>query len=222
MAHRIWRATLNIASVFAVLAAFAVNNPVKPAGPIVIMAYGDSLTAGFMLPPDKAFPVQLEKALRERGHDVRVINAGVSGDTAAEGLARAEWTLSEPADAVILELGANDALRGIDPAETERALDALLAKFKARGMDVLLAGMEAPRNMGRDYADRFRDVFERLRLKYDTVFYPFFLEGVALRPELNMADGIHPTAEGVAVIVQSILPSVEALIERVKLRKGAS
>ncbi len=222
MAKVIWRTILGIASALACLSASGVNNPVRADDTIVIMAYGDSLTAGFMLRPQEAFPVQLEKALRERGHNVRVINAGVSGDTAAEGLARADWTLSEPADAVILELGANDALRGIDPAETEKALDALIAKFKERGMDVLIAGMEAPRNMGRDYAETFAALFPRLSLKYDTLLYPFFLEGVALRPELNMADGIHPTAEGVGVIVQSILPSVEALIERVKRRKGAS
>lgn len=224
MLKGIWRETLTIASVLAVLTAVAPNIPVKAAdqGPIVLLAYGDSLTAGYQLRPEQAFPVQLERALKARGHNVRVINGGVSGDTASDGLQRAEWTLAEKADAVILELGANDALRGIDPAETEKALDQLVAMFQSRGMEVLVAGMEAPRNMGQDYAAAFKTVFERLQRKYNTLFYPFFLEGVALRPELNQPDGIHPTAEGVKIIVNSILPSVEKLIERVKARRGAS
>jgi len=182
----------------------------------VIVAFGDSLVAGYQLPPGKSFPAQLEDALREEGRNVRVINAGVSGDTTADALARLDWALPDDADAVIVELGANDALRGFDLAETRRALDEILEKLTARGLPVLLAGMEAPRNYGEDYADRFRQMFAELAKKHDTLFYPFFLEGVAMNPALNQPDGIHPTAEGVAVIVENILPKVRDLIARAR------
>jgi acyl-CoA thioesterase-1 len=192
------------------------------AEPLTIVAFGDSLTAGYLLPPDKSFPAQLEKALKAKGHDVRVENAGVSGDTATDGLERLEWALPANADAVILQLGANDALRGVSPAVTEKALDGILAKVKARSLPVLIAGMEAPRNMGREYADAFRAMYPRLQAKYDALLYPFFLDGVAMNRVLNLADGIHPTAEGVALIVKNITPHVEALIVRAQARKTRS
>ncbi len=181
---------------------------------VVIVAFGDSLVAGYRLPPDKSFPAQLEAALQEEGRNVRVVNAGVSGDTSADALARLDWALPDDADAVIVELGANDALRGFDLDETRRALDEILMKLKGRDLPVLLAGMEAPRNYGEDYSRRFRVMFAELAEKHDTLFYPFFLKGVALNPELNMPDGIHPTAEGVTVIVENILPKVRELIAR--------
>jgi acyl-CoA thioesterase-1 len=181
---------------------------------VVIVAFGDSLVAGYRLPPDKSFPAQLEAALQEEGRDVRVVNAGVSGDTSADALARLDWALPDDADAVIVELGANDALRGFDLSETRKALDEILTRLKERDLPVLLTGMEAPRNYGEDYAKDFREMYAELAEKHGTLFYPFFLKGVALNPELNMPDGIHPTAEGVTVIVENILPKVRELIAR--------
>ncbi len=221
---RIWRQRPLIAialRIFTLLCAFAIPASAQT-NPIVIVAFGDSLTAGYQLPPDKSFPAQLEKALRERGHDVRINNAGVSGDTASDGLQRVDWTLADKADAVIVQFGGNDALRGVDPKVTERALDGILQKLQARNLDVLIAGMEAPRNMGREYADAFRAIYPRLQAKYNALLYPFFLDGVALKSELNLADGIHPKSEGIAIIVQNIMPQVEALIARIKARKTPS
>src|SRR5262249_19409787 len=156
---------------------------------IVIVAYGDSLTAGHKLPQDAAFPVQLEKALRAKGHNVRVINAGVSGDTAADGLARFDWAMPEKVDAVILELGANDARRGLPVAATKAALGEILARLKARKIDVLIAGMEAPRNWGEPYDDAFRAMYRSLAESSGALFYPFFLNGIILDPSMNLADG---------------------------------
>lgn len=224
MLNRIWSAAPGIARLLRVFTLMSiVSLPANAQNePIVIVAFGDSLTAGYLLPPDKSFPAQLEKALIARGHNVRIDNAGVSGETAAEGLQRVDWTLSGKADGVILELGANDAMRGFDPKVTEQALDQILAKLKARGLDVLIAGMEAPRNMGREYTDAFRAMFPRLQAKHGALLYPFFLEGIAMKPELNLADGIHPKAEGVAEIVKNITPQVEALIARIAARKTPS
>lgn len=188
---------------------------------VVIVGFGDSLMAGYQLPSGKSFPAQLEDALREEGRNVRVVNAGVSGDTSADALARLDWALPDDADAVIVELGANDALRGFDLAETRRALDDILTRLKERDLPVLLTGMEAPRNYGEDYAQAFREMYAELAEKHGTLFYPFFLEGVAMKPELNMPDGIHPTAEGVAVIVDNILPSVRDLIARARERSAS-
>lgn len=185
---------------------------------IVIVAFGDSLVAGYQLAPGNSFPAQLEEALRDEGLNVRVDNAGVSGDTTADALARLDWSLPDDADAVIVELGANDALRGFDLAETRKALDDLLVRLKDRNLPVLLAGMEAPRNYGEDYANRFRTMYKELAAKHDTLFYPFFLEGVAMNPDLNQPDGLHPTAEGVAVIVENIMPKARDLIARVRDR----
>ena len=186
-------------------------------GPIrTIMAFGDSLTSGYGLPPADAFPVKLEAALRARGHAVRVINAGVAGDTTAGGRARLAWMLADKPDAVILELGANDGLRGLDPAETLANLRAIMEQLKAADLPVLLAGMRAPPNLGRDFGAEFDTIFATVALEYDALFYPFFLEGVAARPTLNQNDGIHPNSAGVAIVVERIIPSVEALLSRVQ------
>ena len=186
-------------------------------GPIrTIMAFGDSLTSGYGLPPADAFPVKLEAALRARGHAVRVINAGVAGDTTAGGRARLAWMLADKPDAVILELGANDGLRGLDPAETLANLRAIMEQLKAADLPVLLAGMRAPPNLGRDFGAEFDTIFATVALEYDALFYPFFLEGVAARPTLNQNDGIHPNSAGVTIVVERIIPSVEALLSRVQ------
>ncbi len=201
-----------------VLASQAGDNETLAQEPTVIVAFGDSLTAGYQLPPNAAFPVQLEKALTEKGHNVRVVNSGVSGDTSADGLARFEWAMPEDADAVILELGANDALRGIPVAEARKALGGILQRLKDRNIPVLMAGMEAPRNWGDQYVSDFRQMYSDLAAEHDADLYPFFLRGVALRSSLNLGDGIHPTEEGVGVIVEGIMPKVEALIERANNR----
>lgn len=182
------------------------------AEPMRIVALGDSLTAGYGLEPAGSFTVQLEAALKARGHDIVIVNAGVSGDTSSDGAARVDWSVGEDADAVIVELGANDALRGVDPAITREALDGLLARLGERGLPVLLAGMLAPPNLGQDYGARFNPIYPELAAKHGTLFYPFFLDGVAAEAGLNQPDGIHPNAEGVAIIVERIVPSVEALI----------
>jgi acyl-CoA thioesterase I len=182
----------------------------------VIVALGDSLTAGLGLPQDQAFPAQLETALKARGLAARVVNAGVSGDTASAGLARLDWALPADASAVIVELGANDALQGLPPEATKTALAAIIEKVQARGLPVLLAGMEAPRNMGKDYVEAFGAIYPDLAARYGLVLYPFFLEGATLDNELMQPDGLHPNAKGVAAIVANILPKVEELLAKVK------
>lgn len=183
--------------------------------PVRIIAFGDSLTAGYLLRPSQSLPVQLEQALRAKGHNVTVINAGVSGDTTAAGLERFDWATAEPADAVILELGGNDALRGIDPAETRKNLDTLITRLKAKGLAVLLAGMQSPANWGEGYKDQFDAIYPELAAKHGVVFYPFLLEGVALERRFALDDGIHPNAAGVAEIVKRMLPTVEKLLASV-------
>lgn len=178
----------------------------------VIVALGDSLTSGFGLPNDKAFPSQLETALKERGHKVRIVNAGVSGDTASAALRRLDWALDGDTDAVIVELGGNDALQGLPPESTKAALAEILERLQKRNLPVLLAGMEAPRNLGKEYVTAFGAIYPALAAQYDVLLYPFFLEGAALNAELMQRDGIHPNAEGVGVIVDNILPQVEALL----------
>lgn len=189
---------------------------------IVILAFGDSLTAGYRIPPYKSFPAQLQAALREKGYSVRVLNSGVSGDTAADGLARLDWSLEERVDGAIVEFGANDALRGLDPKVTERALAKILKALKEKHIELLLAGMEAPRNWGRDYDGAFRAMYPRLAERYGALLYPFFLKDVATVPDLNLADGLHPTPNGVAVIVRNILPEVEKLIARIRKKRATS
>jgi len=186
-----------------------------------IVALGDSLTAGYGLPPGQGFAEQLHDALRARGHDVKVIDAGVSGDTSRGGLARLDWSVPENADAVIVELGANDALRGLDPSITRQAISDIVKRLKARGQAVLLAGMKAPPNLGDEYAAEFDAIYRDLAAAEEVLLYPFFLEGVAADPALNQADGIHPSADGVARIVEKILPSVEALIAQTSAETGA-
>ena len=192
----------------------AAAQPGSAARPLKIVALGDSLTAGLGLPGDAAFPARLERALAGKGIAAQVVNAGVSGDTSADGLARLDWSVPDDADAVILELGANDALRGIDPTHTRANLDALLKRLKARHIPVLLAGMRAPPNMGADYVKAFDPIYPDLAADYGAVFYPFFLDGVAAERGLNQGDGLHPTAQGVDVIVTKMLPKVEELIAR--------
>lgn len=194
----------------------------------MIAALGDSLTHGFGLAPADAFPVQLEAWLRDRGHDVRVINAGVSGDTTAGGRARLDWTLTPEVDAVIVELGGNDLLRGIDPAESRRNLDAILARLSADGLPALLAGLPAPGNYGRDWADAFNAMYPELAAQYDALLYPNFLAAIApdfsiadrsqraAAMALMQADGIHPNRDGVARVVADIGPLVEQLIARAR------
>jgi len=181
----------------------------------VIVAFGDSLTAGLGLPQSAAFPAQLEAALQARGQNVKVVNAGVSGDTAAAGLARLDWALPDDASAVIIELGANDALQGLDPAATKATLEKIITEVKARGLPILLAGMEAPRNLGKEYVAAFGAIYPDLAARYDLILYPFFLDGVALDDHLTLNDGMHPNAEGVARIVDGILPKVEELLAQV-------
>lgn len=181
--------------------------------PLRIVALGDSLTAGYGLKSGQAFPARLEATLRSAGFGVEVINAGVSGETTAGGRARLDWVLNDKPDVVIVELGSNDGLRGFDPPETFRNLDAILDRLKAAGVRVLLTGMRAPPNLGREYEAEFEAVFQRLAAEHEVAFYPFFLDGVAADPELNQEDGMHPNARGVEVIVERILPFLRPLIE---------
>lgn len=183
------------------LAGVVATGPAHAAGAVKVLALGDSLTAGYGLPPEHGFTVQLQEALKERGLAAEVVNAGVSGDTTAR-----------PPAVVIVALGANDGLRGIDPAVTRANLDAILTKLKGRDLPVLLAGMYAPRNFGRDYAERFDRIYPELAEKHGVKLYPFFLEGVAAQQSLNQADGIHPNREGVGVMVRGILPHLEPLV----------
>jgi len=193
------------------------------AEPIRILAFGDSLTAGYGLDDlADAFPAQLERALKARGHDVKVIQSGVSGETTTGGLSRIDWALGEKPDAVIVELGGNDGLRAINPVQTEKSLRGIVERIGRDGIPTLVAGMLAPPNLGRDYGDRFNSVFGRIAKESGAIFYPFFLDGVAGIAELNQADRIHPTAKGVAVVVEKILPSVEQLVERAKARRDGA
>ena len=188
----------------------------QTAQPVKIVVLGDSLTAGFGLPAQSAFPAKLDAALKRKGIAATIINAGVSGDTSSGGLERLDWSVPEGTDAVILELGANDMLRGVDPAVTRKALDAILTKLQTRNIAVLLCGMRAAPNMGPDYARAFDAIYPALASTHGVVFYSFFLEGVAADRSLNQPDGLHPTAAGVDAIVERILPKVEELIGRVK------
>ena len=184
--------------------------------PLRLVALGDSLTAGYGLPAEAAFPAVLERALKQRGHNVEVANAGVSGDTASGGLQRLEWSVLDGTDGVILELGANDMLRGLDPKVTRQALETIIQRLKARGIPVMLAGMYATRNLGPDYVARFDAIYRDLAGTYGLVLYPFFLEGVAGQKGLNLPDGLHPTAQGVEQIVRGILPSVEVFVAQIR------
>lgn len=177
-----------------------------------IVGFGDSLMAGFGLGPGEGFTDRLQAALRAKGHDVMVANAGVSGDTTSGGLARLDWSVPDGTQLVILELGANDMLRGVSPGITEKNLDEMLAKLKLRKIAVLLAGMRAAPNLGADYQNAFDAIYPKLAAKYGVPLYPFFLDGVAGQPGLRLEDGLHPNAKGVGVMVERILPTAEKAI----------
>ena len=195
------------------LAEGAAGNGAKP---IKMVVLGDSLSAGLGLSANDAFPAKLQKALKDKGINVDITNAGVSGDTASGGRDRLDWSVPEGTQAVIVELGANDALRGTDPAVTRAALSDILARLKARGVPVLLCGMLAPPNYGKDYADRFNAIYPDLAKSFGVPLYAFFLDGVAADAKLNQADGIHPTSAGVDIIVKTIMPTVEAFLGTIK------
>jgi acyl-CoA thioesterase-1 len=211
-----------VAFIAALIAGVAVPVPLhkiaaSPSAPVIV-AFGDSLTAGLGLPRDQSFPAQLQASLTARDIAAKVVDAGVSGDTAMAALQRLDWALPDDADAVIIELGGNDALQGIPPDGTKAAIEKMIEKVQAKGLPILLAGQEAPRNMGKDYVDQFRALFADLAQRYDVIFYPFFLEGVALNDDLMQADGLHPNAKGVAVIVENIMPKVDELLAKVKAK----
>jgi len=188
------------------------NNTAESA--LRLLVLGDSLSAGYGLKPEDSFPSRLEEALDVAGYGVHVINAGVSGDTTAGGLSRLEWALVDKPHIVLVELGGNDALRGLPPAETYANLESIIVKLKKNGVRVILAGMQAPRNLGKDYTLEFDAIYPRLAGQYDVPLYPFFLDGVALDPVLNQPDGIHPNPAGVKVIVKKILPLLESELEQ--------
>ncbi|MDB5532799.1 MAG: lipolytic protein [Hyphomicrobiales bacterium] len=194
---------------------FMLTAPSQASAATRLLALGDSLTAGYMLPGDALFPVVLQRRLREAGHDVEVINAGVSGDTSSGGLERLDWAIGDGVDAAIVELGANDMLRGLQPAATEKTLDEIMQRLSAKGIPVLIAGMLAAPGMGKDFETSFNGIYPKLAKKYDAILYPFFLDGVAGNPALQLSDGMHPTKAGVEIIVERILPSVIALLQRV-------
>jgi acyl-CoA thioesterase-1 len=200
--------------------AFAQTPAAASDRPVKMVVLGDSLSAGLGLPATSAFPVRLQKALADKGIKVDMTNAGVSGDTSSGGRDRLDWSVPEGTEAVIVELGANDALRGIDPAVTRAALTEILTRLKARKIAVLLSGMLAPPNYGTEYAARFNAIYPELSKSFGVPLYPFFLEGVAAEARLNQADGIHPTADGVDVIVKNILPMVEALVGTVSAQRS--
>ena len=206
----------------ALLCAAVISGPAPAADrPVRIVVLGDSLSAGYGLPADAAFPAQLGRALQAKGIAAEIVNAGVSGDTASGGLGRLDWSVPEGTEGVILELGANDALRGVDPNVTRAALESIVRRLESRRISVLLAGMRAPRNMGPDYVRAFDDIFPSLASAHGLVFYPFFLDGVAADRKLNLPDGLHPTAAGIAVMVKNIMPKVEELIARVRAARGS-
>ena len=215
---------LAIATMAATIGGIVATGMARPAATadrlITIVALGDSLTAGLGLPSQDAFPAKLQKALAAKGISVTIADAGVSGDTTLGGLARLDWSAPAGTDGVILELGANDALRGLDTAVPRAALEAILRRLKERGIPVLLCGMLSPPNLGADYARAFNAIYPDLARTYDAALYPFFLDGVAGQRRLNQADGLHPTAAGVDVIVAGILPKVEELIARIRAKRG--
>jgi acyl-CoA thioesterase-1 len=211
MAASVW--TLACVALLFVLPARGQESPVK----LVIL--GDSLTSGLGLSANEAFPAKLARALKAKGVAVDVADAGVSGDTASAGLARLDWSVPEGTEAVIVELGANDALRGVDPKVTRSALDKILRRLKERNIDVLLAGMIAPPNLGEEYSRAFNSIFPQLAAAHGALLYPFFLDGVATDAKLNQRDGVHPNVAGVDIIVARILPKVEQLVTRVRAKR---
>ena len=209
---------LTIACAFALGAATAQAR--DDGSPVKVVALGDSLTAGYGLPPGAALPSKLQAALTAKGVAATVANAGVSGDTMSGGLGRLDWSVPEGTEAVIVALGANDMLRGVDPKVTAAALEKILARLKERRIAVLLAGMRAAPNLGADYVRAYEGMFSVLAEKYGTLYYPFLLDGVAANAKLNLQDGLHPNAGGVDVMVKGILPKVEELVARAKAARG--
>lgn len=185
------------------------------AGTPKIVVLGDSLVAGYQLPPGEGFPEQLQKTLSARSVNVVITGAGVSGDTTSGGLSRLDWSVPEGTSGVVLELGANDAMRGLPFKLAQKNLDAMIARLKQRGVAVLLVGMRAPPNMGEDYQQGFDAIYPALAAKYKVPLYPFFLDGVAANPALNLSDGIHPNQAGIAIMIKRILPHVELFIEQI-------
>ena len=204
--------TKRLRLLFAALVMLGYAAPVAAGSPIQMVVLGDSLSAGYLLPQEAAFPAVLERALRAQGFSVDVANAGVSGDTSRGGLERLDWAVPDGTQAVLLELGANDMLRGIDPARTREALDTIISRLKARGVRVLLAGMLATPSLGKDYGDRFNAIYPELAKTHDIPLYPFFLAGVTGDRTLNLDDGMHPNRKGVETIVQAILPTVKSFL----------
>jgi acyl-CoA thioesterase I len=215
-----WPALVQTFALVVAALALAVQLAGAADGPVRIVALGDSLTAGLGLPANAAFPARLEQALRAKGIAVEISNAGVSGDTATGGLARLDWSVPEGTEAVIVELGANDTLRGIDPKVTRQALEEIVRRLRGRGIAVLLAGMRAAPNLGPDYARDFEAIYSDLAARNDLLLYPFFLDGVATDAKLNQRDGLHPTAAGVDAIVARILPKAEELVARARAKRG--
>ena len=205
---------VNVLAVFAVVSMFAMR--AQASDPKIVLALGDSLTAGYGLAQPDAFPVQLQAALVAMGTNVQVVNAGVSGDTSAGGRSRLQWLLAKRVDAVIVELGANDGLRGLDPAQTRDNLDWIMATLKKRQIPTLITGMFAPPNLGEDYGAEFNAIYPDLAKKYAALYDTFFLEGVAADAALNQADGIHPNADGVLVIVKRLAPQIQVLLQQTK------
>ncbi|WP_425497505.1 arylesterase [Hoeflea ulvae] len=184
--------------------------------PLKLVGFGDSLMAGYQLQGEEGFPAQLQAALQQRGHDVEIIDAGVSGDTTSGGLARLDWSIPEGVDGVILELGANDALRGLPPETSRENLEAMITRLKQRGIAVMLAGMLAPPNLGTEYEAAFNAIYPELASKHDVLLYPFFLDGVTGDPALQLPDGMHPNANGISKMVENILPVAEQFLAEIK------
>jgi acyl-CoA thioesterase-1 len=207
---------MRLAALFLLVSGALAHPAAAQEKPVSLVALGDSLTAGYGLPSSAAFPTVLERTLKQRGHNVSVVNAGVSGDTSTGGLERLEWSIPDGTDGVILALGANDMLRGLDPAKTKANLDAMVERLQKRNIPVLLAGMYAARNLGADYAAAFDAIYPGIAQKRGVVLYPFFLDGVAGQRQLNLPDGIHPNADGVKIMVERILPTVEAFLARLR------
>ncbi|MGV2102180.1 arylesterase [Rhizobium sp. 21-4511-3d] len=203
----------------AVIAGSLLASSMAQAATLNLVGFGDSLMAGYQLPPGDGFPEKLQAALKAKGEDVAITNAGVSGDTSTGGLARIDWSVPDGTNGVILELGANDALRGIPPEETEKNLDAMIIRLKERGIPVLLAGMMAPPNMGADYAARFNPIYEKLAQKHQVPLYAFFLDGVVMDASLKLEDGMHPNSKGVDVMVQKMEPAVTNFIRTISTVK---